>query len=62
MCNWSDAVEERGIQRGMQQGILQGMEQEKLAAIRNMVKFGVPKEKILTEYSQEEYDMAVAPA
>lgn len=74
MCNWSDAVEERAIQKGMaqgmqqgmaqgmQQGIQRGMEQEKIVAIQNMVKFGVPKEKILTEYSQEEYDTAVAPA
>ena len=29
-------------------------------AIKNMLEFDIPKEKILTKYSKEEYDMALS--
>ncbi len=54
---------QRGVADGIQQGIEKGVEQEReraiVRAITSMLEFGIDKEKILTKYSKEEYDMAV---
>ena len=49
---------EQGLEQGLQQGLEQGLEQGRLDAIKNMISLGVPKEKILTLYSEEEYQTA----
>ena len=54
---------QRGVADGIQQGIEKGVEQEReraiVRAITSMLELGIDKEKILTKYSKEEYDMAV---
>ena len=37
-----------------------GLEQGRLDAIRNMISLDIPKERILTKYSEEEYQKAVS--
>lgn len=46
---------EQGLEQGLAQGFAQGSEQERLDAIRNMIDLGVPKDRILTKYSEEDY-------
>ena len=49
---------QQGIQRGIQQGIQQGEHAKRIEAIENMISLGLTKEKILTKYSEEEYEEA----
>ena len=49
---------QQGIQRGMQQGIQRGEHAKRIEAIENMISLGLTKEKILTKYSEEEYEEA----
>lgn len=55
MCNLSDAIEERGIQKGVQQGIQQGMQQGIQALIETCREFGISREdtllKVKTKFS-----------
>ena len=37
---------------------LKGREEERMDAIRNMIRYGVSKETILRDYSEEEYEKA----
>ena len=46
---------EEAVREGIGLGIKQGIEQGRLDAIRNMITLGIPKEKILTMYSEDEY-------
>ena len=52
-----------GIEKGINEGIKKGVEQEReraiIRAITSMLELGIDKEKILTKYSKEEYEMAV---
>ena len=41
-----------------QEGREEGREEERIAAIRNMIYLDVPKERILTKYSEEDYRKA----
>ena len=54
---------EKGIEKGINEGIKKGVEQEReraiIRAITSMLELGIDKEKILTKYSKEEYEMAV---
>ena len=50
---------QRGVADGIQQGINEGQQKERVRAITSMLELGIDKEKILTKYSKEEYDMAV---
>ena len=50
---------QRGIADGIQQGINEGQQKERVRAITSMLELGIDKEKILTKYSKEEYEMAV---
>ena len=59
MCNWSEAILERGIEQGMERGIEQGMErgieQERLNAIERMIRAGATKEQIISfGYTEKE--------
>ena len=42
-----------------QRGVADGIQKERVRAITSMLELGIDKEKILTKYSKEEYDMAV---
>lgn len=50
MRKYTAIIEEKGIEKGMQK--------ERIGAIRNMIRYGVPKETILRDYSEEEYKKA----
>lgn len=43
---------------GRAEGREEGREEERIAAIRNMIYLDVPKERILTKYSEEDYRKA----
>ena len=54
MCKaWDDHY-----RSGVQQGIQQGEHAKRIEAIENMILLGLTKEKILTKYSEEEYEEA----
>lgn len=59
---WQEAAKESGMEQGLEQGLEQGIEQGKalgrIQAVLNMIDFGISKEKILTKYTMEEYNMA----
>ena len=58
----ADGIEKgikQGIQQGINEGIKEGQQKERVRAIISMLELGIDKEKILTKYSKEEYDMAV---
>ena len=48
----------RGQKDGIQQGMRWGAQQERIEAIKNMLRYGVPKEKILMDYTKEEVGRA----
>ena len=50
---------QRGVADGIQQGINEGQQKERVRAIISMLELGIDKEKILTKYLREEYEMAV---
>ena len=47
---------EEGREEGLAEGRAEGQETARLDAIRNMIRYGVPKERILNDYSEEEYE------
>ena len=58
MCKaWADHYRS-GVQKGIQQGIQRGEHAIRIEAIENMILLGLTKEKILTKYSEEEYEEA----
>ena len=48
-----------GQAEGRIQGQAEGRKTERIEAIQNMIKYDVSKEKILQDYSEEEYNEAV---
>ncbi len=67
MCNLSECIEARGMEKGMEKGIKKGIEKgiekgkekERLDAIKRMRKAGASREQILLYgYTEEEYDRA----
>ncbi|MCI7106705.1 MAG: hypothetical protein PUA77_03175 [Lachnospiraceae bacterium] len=52
------AGREEGRKEGREKGKEEGREEERIAAIRNMIYLDVPKERILTKYSEEDYRKA----
>ena len=51
--------EAKGRAAGRIQGQTEGRKTERIEAIQNMISLGLTKEKILTVYSEEEYNEAV---
>ena len=49
-----------GQAEGRIQGQSEGRKTERIEAIQNMIKYDVSKEKILQDYSEEEYNEAVS--
>lgn len=45
--------------KGMEAGRSEGALQERVQAIRTMISMGIPRERILERYTQEEYDRAM---
>ena len=58
MCKAWDDHYRSGVQKGIQQGIQRGEHAIRIEAIENMILLGLTKEKILTKYSEEEYEEA----
>ena len=58
MCKAWDDHYRSGVQNGIQQGIQRGEHAKRIEAIENMISLGLAKEKILTKYSEEEYEEA----
>ena len=58
MCKAWDDHYRSGVQNGIQQGIQRGEHAIRIEAIENMISLGLTKEKILTKYSEEEYEEA----
>ena len=52
--------EAKGRAEGRIQSQAEGRRTERIEAIQNMIKYDVPKEKILQDYSEEEYNEAVS--
>ena len=50
---------ERLLEKGQLLGEAKGRKTERIEAIQNMIKYDVSKEKILQDYSEEEYNEAV---
>ena len=55
----SERLLEKGQLLGEEKGRAEGRKTERIEAIQNMISLGLTKEKILTVYSEEEYDEAV---
>ena len=55
----SEELLELGEARGKAKGRLEGKREERLDAIQNMIKYNVPKEKILLDYTSDEYEEAL---
>ncbi len=64
MCNWSEAILERGIEKGIEKGIERGIEKgmergiekERLNAIERMIQAGATKEQIISfGYTEKEF-------
>ncbi len=60
MCNWSEAILEKGIEKGIERGIEKGMERgiekERLNAIERMIQAGATKEQIISfGYTEKEF-------
>ena len=51
--------EAKGRAAGRIQGQAEGRKTERIEAIQNMIKYDVSKEKILQDYSEEEYNEAI---
>lgn len=51
---------ERLRELGEAKGRAEGRRVERIEAIQNMIKYDVSKEKILQDYSEEEYNEAVS--
>ncbi len=55
----SERLRELGEAKGRVEGRAEGRKAERIEAIQNMIKYDVSKEKILQDYSEEEYNEAV---
>ena len=55
----SERLLEKGQLLGEEKGRAEGRKAERIEAIQNMISLGLTKEKILTVYSEEEYNEAV---
>lgn len=49
-----------GLKKGKEQGLKQGLKQGRILAVQNMIEMGIPKDKILSKYSEEEYEEAAS--
>ena len=59
MKNMCD-VAERLKNIGRQEGFQEGRSEERINAVKSAISLGASEEKILTQYSKEEYEKALA--
>ena len=58
VCNGIQYWEDLGRKEGREEGRQEGADEQRLVAIRNMIKYNVSKAQILQDYSEEEYERA----
>ena len=64
MCDVAERLKNMGRQEGFQagrsEGRLEGRSEERIKAVNFAISLGASEEKILTQYSKEEYEKALA--
>ena len=64
MCDVAERLKNMGRQEGFQagrsEGRLEGRSEERIKAVKFAISLGASEEKILTQYSKEEYEKALA--
>ena len=60
MCDVAERLKNIGRQEGFQEGCSEGRSEERINAVKFAISLGASEEKILTQYSKEEYEKALA--
>ena len=64
MCDVAERLKNMGRQEGFQagrsEGRLEGRSEERINAVKFAISLGASEEKILKQYSREEYEKALA--
>ena len=64
MCDVAERLKnigrQEGFQAGRSEGRLEGRSEERINAVKFAISLGASEEKILTQYSKEEYEKALA--
>ena len=60
MCDVAERLKNIGRQEGFQAGRSEGRSEERINAVKFAISLGSSEEKILTQYSKEEYEKALA--
>ena len=60
MCDVAERLKNIGRQEGFQVGRSEGRSEERINAVKFAISLGASEEKILTKYSKEEYEKALA--
>mgnify|MGYP002592604134 CR=1 FL=1 len=60
MCDVAERLKNIGRQEGFQEGRSEGRSEERINAVKFAISLGASEEKILTQYSKEEYEKALA--
>ena len=60
MCDVAERLKNIGRQEGFQEGRSEGRSEERINAVKFAISLGAFEEKILTQYSREEYEKALA--
>ena len=60
MCDVAERLKNIGRQEGSQAGRSEGRSEERINAVKFAISLGASEEKILTQYSKEEYEKALA--
>ena len=60
MCDVAERLKNIGRQEGFQAGRSEGRSEERINAVKFAIFLGASEEKILKQYSREEYEKALA--
>ena len=60
MCDVAERLKNIGRQEGFQEGRSEGRSEERINAVKFAISLGASEEKILKQYSREEYEKALA--
>ena len=60
MCDVAERLKNIGRQEGFQAGRSGGRSEERINAVKFAISLGASEEKILKQYSREEYEKALA--
>lgn len=58
MTKVGQMIWEEGWKKGWEEGWKKSLEEERITAIVNMLEFGIPEQKILENYTEEELNAA----